>query len=67
MCLPLKNACETSRRLIIDSWSNDESGSVIVVIVVIVSLIVDDHIMQDNASTHDQSESALIVRPGRDG
>jgi hypothetical protein len=63
MCLPLKNACETSRRLIIDSWSNDESGSVIVVIVVIV----DDHIVQDNTSTHDQSESALIVRPGRDG
>jgi hypothetical protein len=67
MCLPLMNDCETSRCLIVNSWSNDGSDSVIVIIVVIVSLVVDDHIVQDNASTYDQSESALRVRPTRDG
>jgi hypothetical protein len=67
MCLPLKNACETRRCLIVDRWSNDESDSVIVVIVAAVFLIVNDHIMQDDANMHDQSESALRVRPARDG
>jgi hypothetical protein len=61
MCLPLKNSCETSRCLVGDRWSNDESDSVIVFIVDPVSLIVDDHIMQDDASTHNQIESALRV------
>jgi hypothetical protein len=64
---PLKNDCETSRCLVGDRWSNDGSDNVIVFIVVAVSLIVDDHIMQDNASTYDQIESALRVRPTRDG
>jgi hypothetical protein len=45
MRLHLKNACETNRCLIVDSWSNDGSGSVIVIIVVIVSLVIDDHVM----------------------
>jgi hypothetical protein len=67
MRLPLKNACETRRCLIVDRWSNDESDSVIVVIVADVFLIVNDHIMQDDANMHDQSESALRVRPARDG
>jgi hypothetical protein len=67
MCLPLKNGCETSRCLICDMWSNDRSDNVIFLIVVVVSLIVDDHIVQHNASTHDQHESALRVRPIRDG
>jgi hypothetical protein len=67
MCLPLKNDCVTSRCLIDDMWSNDESNSVIVVIIVIVSLVIDDHIVQDDTSTHDQIESALRVKPGRDG
>jgi hypothetical protein len=55
MCLPLNNGCETSRCLVAYSWSNDESNSVIVVIVVIISLVVNGHVVQDNASTHDQS------------
>jgi hypothetical protein len=67
MRLPLKNGCETSRCLIGDRWSNDGSDSVIVLIVVIISLVVDDHVVQDNASTHDQHESALRIRPARDG
>jgi hypothetical protein len=67
MCLPLKNACETSRCLVGDRWINDGSDSVIVLIIAAVSLIVDDHIVQDNASTHDQPESALRVKPVRDG
>jgi hypothetical protein len=54
MRLPLKNGCETSRCLVCDMWSNDVNDSVIVVIVVVVSLIVDDHSVQDDASTHDQ-------------
>jgi hypothetical protein len=66
MRLPLKNDCETSRCLVGDRWSNDESDSVIVVIVVAVSLIVNDHVMQDDASTHDQIKNALRVRPIRD-
>jgi hypothetical protein len=40
---------------------------VIVAIVDAVSLIVDDHVIQDNASTHDKIESVLRVRPTRDG
>jgi hypothetical protein len=67
MRLPLKNGCETSRCLVGDRWSNNGSDSVMVVIVDAVSLVVDDHIVQDNASTHDQIESALRVRPIRDG
>jgi hypothetical protein len=67
MCLPLKNACETRRCLIVDRWSNDESDSVIVIIVAAVFLIVNDHIMQDDANMHDQSESVMRVRPARDG
>jgi hypothetical protein len=67
MCLPLKNGCETSRYLVVDSWSNDESDSVIIVIVATVSLVVDDHVIQDNASTHDQPESEMRIRPARDG
>jgi hypothetical protein len=67
MCLPLKDACETSRCLVVDRWSNDESDSVIVLIVAVVSLIIDDHVVQDNASMHDQPKSALRVRPVGDG
>jgi hypothetical protein len=67
MCLPLKNGCETSRCLVGDRWSNDGSDSVIVVIVATVSLIVDDHIMQDDVSMYDQIKNALRVRPVRDG
>jgi hypothetical protein len=67
MCPPLKNGCETSRCLASDRWSNDGSDSVIVVNVAVVSLIVDDHVVQDNASTYDQIENALRVRPARDG
>jgi hypothetical protein len=59
MSLLLKNGCETNRCLIDDRWSNDESDSVIVVIVVSVSLVVDDHVVQDDASTHDQIENEL--------
>jgi hypothetical protein len=43
-----------------------QSNSVIVFIVVVVSLIVDDHIVQDDVNTHDQIESALRVRPASD-
>jgi hypothetical protein len=67
MCLPLKNGCETSRCLIGDRWNNDESDNVIVLIIAAVSLIIDDHIVQHNAGTHDQPESAHRVRLGRDG
>jgi hypothetical protein len=67
MRLPLKNGCETSRYLVGDRWSNDGSDSVIVVIIAVVSLVVDDYVMQDDASTHDQIVSALRVRPTRDG
>jgi hypothetical protein len=66
MRLPLKNGCETSQCLICDRWSNDGSDSVIVVIVAAVSFVVDDHIVQDSANTHDQIKSALRVRPVRD-
>jgi hypothetical protein len=59
MCLPLKNGCETSWCLVGDS--------VIVIIVAVVSLVVDDLVVQDDASKHDQIESALKVRPARDG
>jgi hypothetical protein len=67
MRLYLKNGCETSRCLVCDMWSNDRSDSVIVVILAVVSLIDDDHVMQDDTSTHDQIESALRVRPVKDG
>jgi hypothetical protein len=66
MHLPLKNGCETSRCLVDDRWSNDGSDSVIVVIIAAVSLVVDDHVVQDDASTHDQIKSVLRVRPTRD-
>jgi hypothetical protein len=66
MSLPLKNGCETSRCLVSDRWSNDKSDSVIVVIVVAVSLVVDDHVVQDDASTHDQIKNVLRVRPIKD-
>jgi hypothetical protein len=45
MRLTLKNACETSRCLIVDRWRNDVSDSVIVLIVAAVSLVVDDHVV----------------------
>jgi hypothetical protein len=67
MCLYLKNGCETSRCLVGDRWSNDGSNSVIIVIVAAVSLIVDDHVVQDDVSTHDQIENVLRVRLVRDG
>jgi hypothetical protein len=66
MHLLLKNDGETSRCRIGDTWSNDGSDSVIVVIIAAVSLIIDDHVVQDDASTHDQIENALRVRPTRD-
>jgi hypothetical protein len=66
MHLPLTNACETHRCLIVDRWSNDKSDSVIVIIVAAASLVVDDHVVQNDASTYDQPESALRVRPARD-
>jgi hypothetical protein len=65
MCLPLKNGCETNRCLIVDRWSNDGSDSMIVIIIAVVSLIIDDHIVQDDAGTHDQIKSVLRVRPVR--
>jgi hypothetical protein len=42
MYLSLKNACEISRCLVVNRWSNNESDSVIVLIVVTISLVVDD-------------------------
>jgi hypothetical protein len=63
MRLPLKNGCEISWCLVGDRWSNDRSDSVIV----IIKVVVDDHIMQDDVSTHDQIENALRVRLTRDG
>jgi hypothetical protein len=65
MCLHLKNGCETTRCLIGNRWSNDESDSVIVVIVAAVSLIVDDHVVQDDANTHDQIKSAPESKTGQ--
>jgi hypothetical protein len=65
MRLPSNNGCETSWWLIGNRWSNDGSDSVIVSIIAIVSLIVDDYVVQDDASTHDQIESVLRVRPIR--
>jgi hypothetical protein len=49
MRIPLKNGCETNRYLVGDRWSNDGNDSVIVVIVAVVSLIIDDHVVQDDA------------------
>jgi hypothetical protein len=63
----LKDAFETSWCLVVDRWSNDESDSVTILIVSVVSLVVDDHVVQYNISTHDQSKSALRVRPVGDG
>jgi hypothetical protein len=65
MCLPLKNGCETSQCLIGDRWINDGSNSVIVVIVDVVSLVVDDYIVQDDASTYNQLESTLRIKSVR--
>jgi hypothetical protein len=67
MRLPLKNGCETSWCLIGDRWSNVGSDSVTVFIVVAISLVIDDHVVQDDASTLNQIESALRVRLARDG
>jgi hypothetical protein len=67
MCLTLKNVCETQWCLIVDRWSNDESDNMIVIFVAADSLIVDHQIMQYDVSTHDEPESALRVRPVRDG
>jgi hypothetical protein len=67
MRLHLKDACEASWCLIVDRWSNDGSDCVIVLVIVTVSLLIDDHVVQDNASTHDQSKNALRVRPIVDG
>jgi hypothetical protein len=50
MRLPLKNDCETSPCLICDMWSNDGGDSVIVLIVATVPFVVDDLVVQDNAS-----------------
>jgi hypothetical protein len=61
MCLPLKDARKTTRCLVVDTWSNDGRESVIVLIVDVVSLIVDNHVVQDNVSTHDQPKSVLRV------
>jgi hypothetical protein len=66
MRFPLKDACETSGCLIVDRWSNDGSDRVIVPIIVTISLIVDDHVVQDNISIYDQHKSVLRVRPNRD-
>jgi hypothetical protein len=66
MRLHLKNDYETNWCLVGDRWSNDENDNVIVVTVTVVSLIVDDHIVQDDASTHDQIENALRVKSIRD-
>jgi hypothetical protein len=49
-----------------DRWSNDGSDNVIVIIVDTVSLVIDDYIVQDDASMHDQIKSALRVRPAND-
>jgi hypothetical protein len=65
MPLTLKNACETSRCLIGDRSSNDESDNTIVLIVAVVPLVVDDHVVQDNVNTYDQPESMLRVRSVR--
>jgi hypothetical protein len=66
MHLPLKDSYETNRCLIVDRWICDGSDSVIVQIIVTVSLVIDDHVVQDNANTHDQSKSELRVRSARD-
>jgi hypothetical protein len=51
MHLSFKNVCETRQCLIDDKWSNDGSDNMIVLIVAVVSLIINDHVLQDNAST----------------
>jgi hypothetical protein len=40
---------------------------VIVITIAVVSLIVDDHVVQGDASTHDQIKNALRVKPVRNG
>jgi hypothetical protein len=67
MHLYLKNDCETNWCLICDRWSNDGSDNVIVVIIAVVSLIIDDHVVQDDTNMHDQIESVLRVRLVRNG
>jgi hypothetical protein len=67
MCLTFKNGCETSRCLVGDRWNNDENDIVIVVIVADIFLIVDDYVVQDDTSTHDQIENVLRVSLVRDG
>jgi hypothetical protein len=62
MCLPLNNGCETGRCLVGDRWSNNGSDSVIVLIVAVV----DDHVVKDNTSIHNQSKSVLRGRLIRD-
>jgi hypothetical protein len=51
----------------VHKWSNDRSDGVIFVIVATISLIVDGHVVQDDVSPYDQSDSALRVRSVRDG
>jgi hypothetical protein len=66
MCILLKNGCETNWCLVGDRRNNDGSDSVIVVIIAVGSLVIDDHVVQDDTITHDQPESALRVRPDMD-
>jgi hypothetical protein len=66
MRLPLKNDCEISQCLIVDRWSSAKSDSVIVLIIIVISLIVDNHVVQDTISTHNQPMSVLRVRLTRD-
>jgi hypothetical protein len=54
-----------NRCLIINRWSNDESNSVIVFIECDILLVIDDHVVQNNVSTHDQLKSTLRVKPIR--
>jgi hypothetical protein len=63
----LNDACRTSRCLIVNRWSNDESDSVIVLIEGAITLVIDDHVVQDNTSMHDQPKSLLRVRLVEDG
>jgi hypothetical protein len=67
MRLLWKNGCETTQCLVGDRWNNDGSDSVIVIIVATVSFVVDNHVMRDDVSTHDQIENALRVRLDNDG
>jgi hypothetical protein len=55
--------CKTSWCLVVNKWNNDGSCSVIILIEGVISLVVDNHVVQDNASMHDQSKSVPRVRP----